>query len=126
MNKSSFVYEEQLRLFIYLFFKLRAPLTRSTGTVHKRNGIVLPEMVSDSVDRQMDAEQMDIDVEDIPLASLISDVSPAQSRGKRKARKPVIKDEESDEEVVPKVGQVESYLSRMVGLSIMFRVNDKK
>lgn len=87
---------------------------------------MLPEMVSDSVDRQMDAEQMDIDVEDIPLASLISDVSPAQSRGKRKARKPVIKDEESDEEVVPKVGQVESYLSRMVGLSIMFRVNDKK
>lgn len=50
----------------------------------------------------MDAEQMDIDVEDIPLASLVKDVSPAQSRGKRKARKPAIKAQESDEEVVPK------------------------
>jgi len=79
-------------------------LTRSIGTAHKKNSIVLPETVSDSVDRQMDAEQMDIDVEDIPLKSLVKDVSPAQSRRKRKARKPVIKDEESDEDVVPKVG----------------------
>lgn len=114
MNKSSFAYEEQLRRgggAVHIFWS-RTPLTISTGTAHKKNGIVLPETVSDSVDRQMDAEQMDIDVEDIPLASLVKDVSPAQSRRKRKARKPAIKAEESDEEAVPKVGhQVESYLS---------------
>ncbi|KAF8424561.1 hypothetical protein EV426DRAFT_573785 [Tirmania nivea] len=75
---------------------------RTNGTAHKKNGMVLPETVSDSVDRQMDAEQMDVDVEDIPLASLVKDVSPAQSPGKRKARKSVIKGEESDEEVAPK------------------------
>lgn len=70
----------------------------------KTNGIVLPETISDSVDREMDAEQMDVDVENIPLASHVKDVSPAQSRGKRKVRKATIKDDESDEEVVPLVG----------------------
>lgn len=51
----------------------------------------------------MDAEQMDIDFEDIPLAAVVKDLSPAQSRGKRKARKPAIKEVDSDAEVGPKV-----------------------
>lgn len=60
---------------------------------------MLPKTVSDSVDREMDAEQMDIDVQNIPLTNGFND---ALIRGKRKAKKLAIK-EESDEEVVPKV-----------------------
>ena len=72
------------------------PTNLFTGVA--RNGIVLPETISESVDRQMDAEQMDVDVDGIPLQNGVDSI-----RGKRKARKPTVKEEDSDEELVPKV-----------------------
>ena len=64
-----------------------------------KRSLVLPKTVPDSVDREMDAEQMDIDIQGIPLTNGFND---ALSRGKRKSRKLAIKGE-SDEEAVPKV-----------------------
>ena len=63
------------------------------------NHKVSAETISDSVDRQMDAEQMEIDAEPVSLQNgPVTD-----GRAKRKARKTAIKEEESDEEVIPKV-----------------------
>ena len=60
---------------------------------------VLPDTISNSVDRQMDAEQMEVDAEPVSLQNgPVTD-----GRAKRKARKPAIKEEDSDEEILPKV-----------------------
>ena len=86
-----------------------------------KRSLVLPETVSDSVDREMDAQQMNIDVQDIPLMNGFKD---GLIRGKRKARKLAIK-EESDGEAVPKVSCSTSVSILLVANSIA-RVKGKK
>lgn len=50
---------------------------------------------------------MDIDIEEISLANGPVQESPSHTRGKRKAAsKPAVKEEDSDEEVLPRVSSL--------------------